>query len=635
MSWSILGAALATAAFAQAQAPAASGVATYKQMTLAQLLDVEVTSVSRRAERLSGVASAVQVITGEDIRRAGASTLPAALRLLSNLEVAQVDARQWAITARGFNNTIANKMLVLMDGRTVYTPLFAGVFWDVQDTLLEDIERVEAISGPGATHWGSNAVNGVINITTKPAQETQGGLLKAGGGNELRGMAAARYGGTLAPGVFYRVYTKYLDHDQAVFANRQGAGDGWRKIQGGFRVDWATRAGDDVVLQGDGYDGRLGQATLANIAASGGNVLGRWTRTLAADSSVVVQAYYERTRRRIPGSVTADIDTYDLEFQHRITVAGMHDLVWGAGYRLTDDSIANPATLAFLPPNTRRHQAGGFIEDQITLVPDRVRVTVGTRLEDNPYTGVEYQPSVRAAWTLARSDVAWAAVTRAVRTPSRIDREFYVPATPPFAIAGGPNFRSEKLLAYQIGYRARPREDLAFSVTLYHHDYDGLRSLEPPDSGAGGGASVIGNGLDGRSRGAELAAEYHVLPDWRLRVGYTAMRVRSWPQPGSGDRAAVGTPALDPNRQLLVQSQLDLPANTALDAVLRYVGPIRNHRVAGYTELDVRASWRPVPALEVAVIGRNLLHPRHAEFGAPQTRREIERSFEGTVLWKF
>ena len=628
--WAIVGAVLAMGAPGK---PGPSGIAAYKSLSLAQLMEIEVTSVSRRPESLAEVASAVQVITGEDMKRAGARRLPSALRLLSNVQVAQIDSRQWAITTRGFNNTTTNKLLVQLDGRILYTPLFAGVFWDVQDTVVDDIDRIEVISGPGATQWGSNAVNGVINITTKSARDTQGGLLTGGVGTELRGFGGARYGGTVAPGVYYRVWGKFRNRDSSALPNGAEAGDAWDTTQGGFRVDWERGSTDQVTLQGDVYEGEMGQLGTGDIDVSGANLLGRWTRRFGPKSELAVQSYLDYTHRAIPGSVTEHLYIYDLDVQHRLPIAGHHDLVWGGNYRLIDDHLRNPVTFAFLPANVKREWFSAFAQDEIELVDERLRLTAGVKLEHNPYTGWEFQPGVRAGWKWRERQFVWAAISRALRTPSRIDRELFAPPHPPFAVAGGPRFESEKLLAYELGYRAEVRPGFAVSLATFYHDYDDLRSLEPP--AVPGGPSLIANGLVGKSYGAELNADFHVTRSWRLRAGYTELRVSSEPKPGSRDSTSVRSQSLDPHRTALIHSQFDLRENVGLDVMARYVGRITNQSVPAYLGVDVRVSWRPVEDLELAITGRNLLDESHPEFGTPATRREVERSVNGSFTWRF
>jgi iron complex outermembrane recepter protein len=629
------GYALLSQTAAGAEPPLASSDA-LKKLSIEELMNLEVTSVSKRPEKLSETASGIQVVSAEDIRRAGATSVPEALRLAANLQVARVDSRQWAITARGFNNTLANKMLVLIDGRTVYTPLYAGVFWDAQDTLLEDIDRLEVISGPGATQWGANAVNGVINITTRSAADTQGALLIGAGGSELRTLGGLRYGGEISPDVHYRVYGKYAARGDSALPNGQDGGDDWHMAQGGFRLDRGSSDGDLLTVQGDVYDGTMEQAlTTADTEVDGHNLLARWSRRLAEDSDLQVQVYYDSTHRSIPNSITQNLDTYDLDFQHRFPLGGAHDVVWGLSYRLVEDDIVNPATLAFLPARVSQHWYGGFAQDEITLRPDELYLTLGAKLEHNDYTGMEVQPSVRLTWRPGEDQTLWSAVSRAVRTPSRIDRDFYAPATPPFTLLqGGPDFVSEKLLSYELGYRVQPHPQLALGVATFYNDYDDLRSVEPVNPPAPF-PFVLANGLKGKSYGAELTADYHVTDTWRLRAGYTELRSHSEPKPGSLDRTSSRSVALDPHRQALLRSSLDLAGNVQCDLALRYVGSIDTQDVPAYTELDLRLGWRPTPAWELSLVGQNLLHDRHAEFGAAATRREIERSAYARIVWTY
>jgi iron complex outermembrane receptor protein len=610
-----------------------SPVPSLKQLSLDELLDIEVTSVSRRPEKLSETASAIQVITGDDIRRAGATSLPEALRLASNLEVAQIDSRQWAISARGFNGSSANKLLVLMDGRTLYSPLHAAVFWDVQDTLLEDVARIEVISGPGATQWGANAVNGVINITTKSAKDTQGLLVEGGGGSALSGFGGVRYGGTLAPGVYYRIYGKYTGLDSTRLLNGgDGANDSAMR-QGGFRVDWDATADNLLTLQGDVYAGRIGQPGAADIEVHGANVLGRWTRTLSGKSSFSLQWYYDHTYRRIPGTFAEDLGTYDVDFQHRFALGDRHDIIWGAGYRLIDDQQHNDyPVLAFLPADVARGSFNVFAQDEITLVPDRLHLTFGTKLDHNFYTGFELEPSSRLAWLVSKEQTVWAAVSRAVRTPSRIDGEFYAPRDPPFTLLqGNPNFLSEELLAYEFGWRVQPRPQLALALAAFYNDYDRLRSVERVNP-ATPLPFYLGNGTEGRSTGVELTADYRVTNSWRLRAGFTQTHLHLHNTPGSTAAAPTDD---DPEHQFSVRSSVDLPGHWTVDTSYRFVARLTNSHVPAYDEADLSVGWTPTPALEFSVVGQNLLHARHAEFNAPASRQEIARSGYGKITWRF
>lgn len=595
-------------------------------------MDTEVTSVSRRPEKLQETASAIQVITADEIRRSGATSLAEALRLASNLEVAQIDSRQWAVSARGFNGSSANKLLVLLDGRTLYSPLHAAVFWDVQDTLLEDVDRIEVISGPGATQWGANAVNGVINITTKSAKDTPGLFLTAGGGTELHGSSGVRYGGVLAPGVYYRIYGKYFERARTRFSDGRSGANDWSMGQGGFRVDWDTAGGNLVTLQGDAYDGRIGQTAAADVRVSGGNVLGRWTRTFSGKSNLTLQWYYDRTHRRIPGTFAEDLGTYDVDFQHRFPIGKRHDVTWGAGYRLIDDQQHNDyPVLAFLPAHVRREWFSVFAQDEITLLQDRLHLTLGTKLEHNYYTGLESQPGARLAWLPAREQTVWAAVSRAVRTPSRIDSEFYAPRDPPFTLLqGNPDFASEELLAYELGWRVQPQPQLSLALALFYHDYNRLRSTERVNPAAPL-PFFLGNGQEGTATGGELTADYHVTGSWRLRAGYTQLHLRLRNKPGSTSPPPTHT---DPEHQFTLRSLLDLPGQIEWDATYRYVAHIASSRVPAYDELDLRLGWQPTAALEFSLVGQNLLRPRHGEFNPPASRQQIARGFYGKIIWR-
>ena len=612
---------------------AAQTPSTLKGLSLEQLMDVEVTSVSRRPERLFETASAIQVITQEDIHRFGATSIPEALRLASNLEVAQIDARQWAISSRGFNSTTANKMLVLIDGRTIYTPLYAGVFWDVQDTLLEDIDRIEVISGPGATVWGSNAVNGVINIITKKAKDTQGFLLSGGGGTELNGFGGIRYGGAIGRTVHYRMYGKSFDRESAVFANGANARDDWRMSQFGFRGEWDASSSDLFTVQGDLYTGRAGQLMASDIGLGGGNVLGRWSHTLSENSDLRVQFYYDRTNRRIPGTFSEGLDTYDVDLQHRFPLGERHDVVWGVGYRLIDDHILNSDVLGFLPPDVSRQWLSAFVQDELALIKDRLHLTVGTKLEHNDYTGIEVQPTGRLVWKLTSQQTVWGAVSRAVRTPSRIDREFFIRA-PGVNLTGGSDFSSEDLLAYELGYRTEFHNRISLSVASFYNDYDNLRSLErtnPPQPSP----LVVGNGLKGKSYGTEFVAEYRARESWHLRGSYSPLQIHFRHRPGSTDLNPGTVEAQDSTQQFSLRSSLDLPKHLQVDHAFRYVNRIASQNVPGYGELDGQLAWRPVSKLEFSIIGQNLLHRRHPEFGTLPNRREIQRSVGLKFLWLF
>jgi len=616
------------------QADSSLSAEALKKLSIEELMNLQVTSVSKRPERLSQTASAIQVITQEDIRRSGASSLGEALRLASNLQVAQVDSRQWAISARGFNSTTANKLLVLIDGRTVYTPLFSGVFWDVQEVPLADVDRIEVISGPGATLWGANAVNGVINVITKDAKDTQGLLLSGGGGTEQRGFGTVRYGGALGSTARARIYGRGFGRDATALPSGQDGADDWHLWQGGVRMDWDPSDVNRVTLQGDLYDGRIGQPSPAgDIAVSGGNVMAKWSRTISEKSSLAAQLYYDRTHRDIPGIFAEDLDIYDVDVQHQARLGARHGVVWGLGYRLINDRVVNSAALAFLPGHVARQWFTGFVQDEIALVPNRLHVALGTKIEHNDYTGFEIQPSGRVNWRLSPSGTLWAAVSRALRTPSRIDRELFARISAASFLAGGPGFHSEEELAYELGYRHQ-QGSIAVSVATFYSRYHGLRSLEqlnPPAADT----LVIGNGQDGESFGAELTAGYWLTSRWRVRAGYTELRVHIWPNPGSTDTSRGLTESQAPDRQLFMHSSVGRPAHLWFDVGLRPIGDIPRRQVPAYEELNARLTWQPTARLDLSIVGQNLLHHRHVEFGVPATRREIERGVYGLVEWHF
>jgi iron complex outermembrane recepter protein len=620
-------------AFAQAPAAAPSPTS-LKKLSIEELMDVEVTSVSRRPEKLSETAAAIQVITSEDIHRSGATTLPEVLRLASNLHVAEVDSSQWAISARGFNNTLANKMLVLIDGRSVYTPLHAGVFWDIQDLLLEDIERIEVISGSGATLWGANAVNGIISITTKHAQYTQGFLIETGGGSQPRGFLNLRYGGRVGSSGHYRLYGKMFSRDRTVFSNGRDADNRWHMGQGGFRLDWQRSAANVFTVQGDFYDGQLNSLSNQDTDLKGGNVLARWSRVFSDRSDMSLQVYYDRTHRSIPASFAEDLTTYDVDFQHRLQLGDRNDLVWGLGYRQIHDDIRNTSMLAFLPAQVTRRRYSGFIQNEIALIKDRLSLTTGAKIEHNDYTGIEFQPSVRTAFRIDRQQMVWGAISRALRTPSRIDTELFVPAHPPFFLSGSHDFKSERSLAYELGYRTHPHEKVSLSAATFYNDYDKLRSLEQVNPSRPF-PIVIGNGLEGASYGVELTADYQMSKWWRLHGGFTEMRIHIRPEATSTDRTNGSGESHDPNRHFVLQSSLEPISRFQIDSTFRFVSRIANQRLPGYAELDLRLAWQPKRSLEFSITGQNLLHDRHAEFGSPASRQEIARSVYGKVVWHF
>ena len=601
-------------------------------LSLEQLGSIDVTSVSKHSERLLDAPASIYVITAEDIRRSGVSSLPEALRLAPNLQVARINASQYAISSRGFNNA-GNKLLVLIDGRIVYTPLYSGVLWYDQDVMLEDVERIEVISGPGGTLWGSNAVNGVINVITRTAQNTQGGLVSAGGGNLERG-AAVRYGATLGESGHFRVYAKGFDETHTDRENGTSASDGWERAQTGFRADWG-HADDGFTLQGDAYRGRLDLLVPENEHFSGANLLGRWIHQLGGKDQIQLQGYFDQSDLDIPQAGTAGtfserLNIADIELQHSIGAFSGHAIVWGAGYRTAHDRVGNVTSFAFFPASKVLDWANLFVQDEIAL-REEVSFTAGTKIERNPYTGVEFLPSLRLAWKPTSQQLVWSALSRAVRTPSLLDREFFAPAQPPFILAGGPDFRSEVSNVIEIGYRAQPTPVLSYSLTVFHHIYDHLRSVEVTATGA----LVLANEMDGKSTGVEAWSSWQVTQWWRLSAGASYLDQDLRLKAGSTDPIGTSAAGNDPTHQFTLRSSLDLPYRTQLDVDVRNVGRLPNPAVPSYTATDIRLGWHVNNDVELSLAGVNVFDPGHAEFGPFATRSEIGRAVYGKVLWHF
>jgi iron complex outermembrane receptor protein len=604
-------------------------------LSLEDLANLKVTSVSKRPESLSDAASSIFVITGNDIRRSGASTLPEALRLAPNLQVARLDARNYAVTSRGFNNPFENKLLVLIDGRTVYSPLFSGVYWDAQDVVLEDVERIEVISGPGATLWGANAVNGVINIITKSSAETQGALVSAGASKDQRN-GAARYGASLANGGHYRVYGKYAANDDTTNAAGNAVLTGWHRQQAGFRADWGGAA-ENFVLQGDAYDGKLHQAGTQDIGIGGANLLGRLNRTLAGGSTVTLQTYWDHTDRKQPRAFIEHLDTLDVQLQHAVRLGGAHNVVWGGGYRWAHDDVQNEAAFAFLPGKTNLHWANLFAQDEVALRDD-LRLTAGLKLEQNNYTGLELLPTLRLAWKTQANSLAWSSLSRSVRAPSRIDRDFYSPTSPrvvngvpQYTVAGGPNFDSEVANVFELGYRAQPTPVLSYSATAFYSRYDRLRTLEPNRIGPG---AVFENGARGRTRGIEAWASWQASRAWRLSGGVVTQHVETALNPDSKDiSATTGLATSDPSHYWMLRSSYDISDRQEVDVTMRRVGALNKPAVPAYSGVDVRYGWRIHRGLELSVTGQNLFADKHAEYGGPATRSVFDRAVYVKLVW--
>jgi iron complex outermembrane receptor protein len=604
-----------------------------KKLSLEELVDVEITSASRRAEKLSQTSSAVDVITSDDIERAGVTNIPDALRLGAEMDVAQIDGHTWAVSARGFANTISNKMQVLMDGRSLYTPLFSGVFWDVQQTFLPDIDQIEIVRGPGATLWGANAVNGVINIRTKSADETQGFMLYGSGGFEEGPQEGFRYGGQLGTDTFYRIYVMH-QHDDGLPLEGDEHEDDRGITQGGFRIDSKWNPDDHVTLQGDFYAGNEEQLSVSDIEVDGENVLGRWTRDFDPDSSLMVQVYWDRTYRLVPTTFDEERNTLDLEVQHQFKY-GEHYIVYGGEYRLSHDNIGNLGpTLAFLPDTDTQHLLSGYIQDEWHIVPEKFYFTAGSKFEYNSFSGFEIQPTGRLTWLPAPNQTVWAAISRAVRTPARLDQDLVSPNpafAPEFLIAN-PDFGSETLIAYELGYRIRPMSDLSFDLAGFFNDYDHLRSVELLPNGQ----ITIENKLAGTTYGGSIAVKWKATTWWQLDGSVSGIHEDLHTREGGHDLNKARSETDDPSCSFVLHSGMDLPWNLTFDAYLRYVDDLPHPHTDSYLTADVRLAWSPRKNCEIAIVGRNLFDEAHPELQTLSgPNREVERAVFAVYKWTF
>lgn len=608
---------------------------TIADLSLEQLATLRVTSVSKKPKPLANEPASIFVITEQDVRRSGSTSLPEALRLAPNLQVARVDARNYAISARGFNNPFANKLLVLIDGRSVYSPLFSGVYWDAQDVVLEDLDRIEVISGPGGSLWGANAMNGVVNIVTRSAAETQSELISIGGSVHEQ-QAVVRHGGELTNDGFYRIYAKHSQHDDTETAEGISTRTGWERNQAGFRADWEGYH-EHFTLQGDAYSGRLHQFGTPDIKISGANILGRGSREFAPDSRLTVQAYVDHTQRDQPNAFTQHLNIVDLELQHECLIGERHMFLWGGGYRYMSDNIDNDLAFAFLPDDLNMQWRNVFVQDEIKLTAD-LRLTLGNKWEDNPFTGWESLPAVELAWSLGHTQLLWAKAARAVRTPSRIDRDFYSPTNPPvidgvprYNIAGGPNFTSEVAKVYEVGYRQQPSPRVSWSITSFYSEYDRLRTLELNDAMTG---FVFENGAQAETYGIEWWGSWQPTDSWRLHGSLVAQEFDVSLKPGGTDiSSTTGLADDDPHIYSSLRSSYDVSPVVKIDSTLRHVSKLKGSDVPAYTALDVRIAWEITPHVEVSLVGQNLLDSSHPEFGSRPGRSEYERALYGKLMW--
>jgi iron complex outermembrane receptor protein len=658
-----LGIALLTAA------PALSMEVALGAMSLEELMDVDVSLVSRRSEPASRAPAAVAVLRSEELRRSGVTTLAEALRLVPGMQVARIDANKWAIGARGFNSRFSNKLLVQIDGRSIYSPFFSGVFWEDHDIPLEDVERIEVIRGPGATLWGANAVDGIVNVVTRHAADSEGTFLQVGGGKEERALLSARHGGRWRD-IPFRVSGTASLRDRSSYTNGDPAHDGWQQGRVGFRADW-DRNGDALSLQGGVSAGRMAQCReliffdapfvtvrTDSIEAQGAFVLGRWRRELSADSETVLQAFVDYHKRHEVLDIRST--TMDVDFHHRLRLSPRADVVWGLSSRTHSDRTGDETPAFRLSPASRRgNRFGTFLQGSLDLLPERLRLTAGSKVEHNSTTGLEWQPGARLAWTPTPNQTLWTSVARAVRTPSRVDRDAFLtvsfvqpgesspgvpmlPAgTPPaiVTLSGNPDFDSESVVALEAGYRMHIDRRWRVDVALFHNEYENLAdaelaSITPHDEPTP--HLVIDllttNGLSGQTRGLEIAVDGQLTDRWRVGATYTALDVDA----GNAGGVYVDQLRLDattPSHQAGLHSSLDWGA-WQVDGRLRYVDELSGLGVDGYVDASLRVARPVARGMELAVVGRNLLQAGHVEFVPrffPAETTETERTLFVTL----
>ena len=632
-------------------------------------MNVQVTSVSKKEQTTSQAAAAVFVLSQEDIRRSGALNIPDLLRMVPGLEVAQIGAGKWAISARGFDGQYSDKLLVLIDGRTVYTPIFAGVFWDSQNVPLDSIERIEVIRGPGAAVWGSNAVNGVINIITRSAEDTQGGALTGAAGNASTGPASIRYGGRVQGLGAYRIYAEGFQYNSLPTFTGLSGQDAWHLVHGGFRTDTTTSARDSYTTEGEVYGGTAGEMAIvptslappvtATVALQdryfGWNLLTRWNRAISPRSDTSLQVYFDRTKR---GDTTYDVglNTLDIDFQHHIVWGAQQDIVWGLGYRLSSDGTTPTLRIVFTPNRRITQLFSSFAQDDITVLPDRLHLSLGARVEHNVYTGFDLQPSGSLAWTPDSRNMVWGAISGADRTPSRSDADFRInyaavpgPGNVPTLISllGNRNFKNEHLTAYQAGYRSTFTSKFTVDSTIFYNRYRDVESVEPGTTGIETSPapahvlvpSYFANGLYGETHGIELFANWKVASAWTLSPGYAFLTMHMHPFAGSQDFTdAAGDNGGSPDHQAQLRSSVRLPMNIQWNTAAYFVNRLPSLGVASYTRLDTGLTWHAGERFWLNATGQNLLKDRHPEFAGPNSSVQpglMRRGAYAKLVWSF
>ncbi len=636
--------------------------------SIEDLMEMEIVSLVKTTQKISDIPAAVFVITQEDIRRSGVTSIPEALRMVPGFQVAKIDANTWAVTSRGFNDLFGEKLLILIDGRSIYSPLLSGTIWD-EDVFLEDVERIEVIRGPGAALWGANAVNGIINIVTKHSRDTQGALVTGGAGNEEKGFGGVRAGSDFAGNGFYRVYAKYFNRDDSVFSSGEDAADEWERWQAGFRLDWEKNDKDTLVFHGDVYTTDSGGTTETPVLGpalsevtdfktdvKGWNVLARWDHKLSPTSDTTTQIFFNRSDRK---EIYFDAvqETFDIDFQHHFTLGRRNDFLWGLGYRLYQDKIDNSFRVSFDPDSRTNRLLSAFVQDRITLREDRWYLTLGSKFEHNDYTGFEIQPNARLLWK-PREDISlWASISRAVRTPGRLDSDSRINfivlpyASPPpnynlISLFGNDDLESEELIAYEAGFRYQITPGLSLDITGFYNKYDNLITLDvgtpyPEISPAPlhlVTPLTIVDKMKGETYGVEIAASWNPWDFWKLAAAYSYLQIYLH-NDGSVPDALFNVEGFEgnsPHHQLSLQSRMDLFDNFELDLWLRYVDNLPNMGIPSYVTLDARIGWHISDNLELSLNGQNLFDNRHPEgttyYNEPA---QVERGFYGKLTWRF
>jgi iron complex outermembrane receptor protein len=608
-----------------------SDVKKLKALSIEDLMNIEVISLSRSPQKLSEIASGILVITNEDIRRSGATNIPEALRLAPNLQVAQLSSSAWVISARGFNTVFANKLLVLIDGRTIYTPLFGGVLWDMQSVLLEDVERIEVISGPGGALWGANAVNGVISIITKRARDTQGLVVTGAAGDFMKMHVGARFADSIGKRSHYRVYAQHSERNGTFLPDGTRNVDSWRNTQAGFRFGLYPTQADQFAIQGDVNIGTRETPTEGS-GFDAHNLLVRWAHKVNEKSNFTVQMYYDRYWTNDPLTLGDEMKTFDLDFQYTAAIGSRHNLVWGAGYRHVDDHVYNRTIAGLLPEKRLMPIYSVFIHDVISLT-ERTKLTLGSKILHNVFSGFEAQPSVRFAFSPNNRNTVWAAVSHATRPPTRFDVDYFLPLEPQPSnvpsVAGGPNFDSEKMNAFEAGYRVEPSSRIMLSLATFYNVYNSLYSVEALP---GTQTFQIQNGSEASTWGAEFSGTCQVTPGWRLRGGFTyfAKDVRA----SKGRTHDPSYLSNDAKHHLVLQSMLNLPFNLKLDIVARYMDYIpasfATARIPEYATADARLAFN-YKSMEISVTAQNFLKARHSEYDV----LNIPRNYFGRLTFRF